>query len=261
MQIGYIFKIAVIFLIPFFSVLISLYLGQRYGTYRTKKAPHLRQFSFGSVVSAVFGLLAFILAFTFQIAANHYDSRKSMLLEEVTNIRTAYLRAGLIEEPVCSGTKKLLVDYVDQRVELFRNFSKLGQVLINSQKILDTLWSYAELLAKRDRNSEVYSLYISSINDLVDNFNKRVVVVIETRIPDAVFYVLYIILVFSMLVLGSQFGISGRGSFKINVLVAVVFAVVMLLITALDRPETGLVKINQKPMVILQDQLHGRQVY
>jgi hypothetical protein len=258
---SFVLEVAVIFFIPLLSVLIALYLGQRYGIYSIKKSPELQQSAVGSVVGAVFGLLAFILAFTFQIAANHYDSRKSMLLKEVTNIRTAYLRAGLIDEPICSGTKKLLVEYVDQRAELTRDFSKLSLVLTRSQQILDTLWSYAEILAKRDRSSEVYSLYTSSVNDLVDNYNQRVTVALEYRIPVAVFYVLYVILFFSMLVLGYQFGISGKGSFRINVLMAIVFAVVMFLITVLDRPEMGIAKINQKPLFTLQIQLHGKQAH
>lgn len=261
MQMSFVFEVIVRFLIPLLSVLIALYLGQRYGIYSIKKSPELQQSAVGSVVGAIFGLLAFVLAFTFQIAANHYDSRKSMLLEEVTNIRTTYLRSGLIDEPICSDTKKLLVDYVDQRVELTRDFSKLGLVLSRSQQILDSLWSYAELLAKRDRSSEVYALYTTSVNDLVDNYNQRVTLAIEYRIPVAVFYVLYVILFFSMFVLGYQFGISGKGSFKINILMAIVFAVVMFLITALDRPEIGLAKINQKPMLTLQNQLHGNQAH
>jgi hypothetical protein len=64
-----------------------------------------------------------------------------------------------------------------------------------------------------------------------------------------------------MFVLGYQFGISGKGSFKINVSMAIVFSLVLFLITALDRPELGLTKINQKPMFTLQDQLHGKQVH
>jgi hypothetical protein len=261
MQITMVLEVAVMFLIPLFSVLIAMYLGQRYGIYSIRKSPELQQSAVGSVVAAVFGLLAFVLAFTFQIAANHYDSRKSMLMEEVTNIRTTYLRAGLIDEPICSSTKKLLVDYVDQRVELTREFSKLGLVLTRSQQVLDTLWRYAELLAKRDRSSEVYSLYISSVNDLVDNYNQRVTVALEYRIPVAVFYVLFVSLFFSMFVLGYQFGISGKGSFKINVSMAIVFALVMFLITALDRPELGLAKINQKPLFTLQHQLHMKQIH
>jgi hypothetical protein len=61
-----------------------------------------------------------------------------------------------------------------------------------------------------------------------------------------------------MFLLGYQFGISGKGSFKINVLMALVFAIVMFLITALDRPEMGLAKINQKPLFTLQNQLHAK---
>jgi hypothetical protein len=261
MQINLVIEVAAAFIIPLITVLTSLYLGQRYGTYNIKKSPDLQQSAVGSVVGAVFALLAFVLAFTFQIAANHYDSRKSILLEEVTNIRTTYLRAGLIDEPICSGTRKMLIDYVDQRVELTRDFSKLPKVLSQSQQILDTLWNYAELLAKRDRSSEVYALYTSSVNDLVDNHNQRVTVALEYRIPVAVFYVLYIILFFSMFLLGYQFGISGKGSFRINVTLAIVFSLVMFLITALDRPELGLAKVNQKPLYTLQKQLQGNQVH
>jgi hypothetical protein len=260
MKINIILEVAAIFLFPFVVVLLSLYLGRRYGIYSIKKSPELQQSAVGSVVGAVFGLLAFILAFTFQIAANHYDSRKTKLLEEVTNIRTTYLRAGLIDEPICSSTKKLLVDYVDQRVDLSRDFSNFNSVLSLSQQTLDSLWGYAELLAKKDRSSEVYALYTSSVNDLVDNYNHRVTLAVEYRIPVAVFYVLYIILFFSMFVLGYQFGISGKGSFRINITMAIVFALVMFLITALDRPELGLAKVNQKPMYTLQNQLHGKQV-
>jgi len=61
-----------------------------------------------------------------------------------------------------------------------------------------------------------------------------------------------------MITLGYQLGISGKGSFKLNVLFAVVFALVMFLILVLDHPETGLARLNQKPMLTLQQQLRGK---
>ena len=81
---------------------------------------------------------------------------------------------------------------------------------------------------------------------------------LEYRIPPAILGVLFIIAFLSMLALGYQFGISGKGSFRINLLLAIVFAMVMFLILALDRPETGLAKLNQKPMLTLQQQLTGK---
>ena len=248
-------QVAGMLVIPFLIVYLPIVIGHRYGIYRVKKSPELQQNAVGSVVGAAFGLLAFMLAFTFQIAANRFDARKELLLEEVTNIRTAYLRAGLIPEPIRSETKKLLVEYVDLRIDLANDFSKIESAMTRSQEILDIFWGYTETLAQQDRSSEVYALYTTSINDLVDNFNHRITMTLEYRIPPAVIWVLVIIAFFSMLTLGYQFGISGKGSFSINLLLAFIFALVMFLILVLDHPELGISKINQKPMITLQNQL------
>jgi len=258
MNMKYFSEVTGMFLIPLLVVLIPILIGQRYGIWRSKKSANLQNASVGSVVGAALGLLAFMLAFTFQIAAGRYEARKELLLEEVTNIRTTWLRAGVVPEPFRSETKKLLLEYVDLRVDLANDLSKLSSVMSRSQQILDKFWESVEILAERDRSSEMYSLYTSSVNDLVDNYNQRITMTLEYRIPPAILGVLFIITFLSMLVLGYQFGISGKGSFRINLLLAVVFAMVMFLIFALDRPETGLAKLNQKPMLTLQQQLNGR---
>jgi len=258
MNVRFILEVSGMFFIPLFVVLIPIFIGQRFGNYRIRKSPDMKSGPVGSAVGAAFGLLAFMLAFTFQIAANRFDSRKELLLEEVTNIRTAYLRAGLIPEPIRSDTRKLLVEYADLRIELANDQTKLESILSRSQQILDIFWDYAETLAGQDRSSEVYALFTTSVNDLVDSFNQRVTMTLEYRIPSVILWVLFFIAFFSMFSLGYNIGISGKGSFTINLLLAVIFAVVMFLILALDRPEKGLAKLNQKPMLTLQKQLHGK---
>jgi len=253
-----IFAIALMFLLPFIAVLVPILLGQFYGNYRKKKSEDVPHAPVGAVVGAAFGLLAFMLAITFQIAANRYDTRKQLLLEEVTNIRTGYLRAGLIPEPYRSGTKKFLVEYVDLRVDFANDPSKMDIALSRSQQILDSLWKYTETLAEQDRSSEVYALYTTSVNDMIDSYNQRIAVGLQYRIPPAVLFVLFVISFVSMLLLGYQFGISGKGNLKLIILLSVIFAIVMFLILALDQPEKGLATINQKPMVTLQQQLHSK---
>jgi ABC-type multidrug transport system fused ATPase/permease subunit len=247
------------FLIPLILVLIPILLGQRYGQYLKKRSTDLQDAPIGSIVGAVFGLFAFMLAFTFQIASGRYNDRKELLLEDVTQIRTAYLRAGLIPEPFRSNTKKLLVEYVDLRVEVANNPVNLGQLISRSQQILDIFWNYAETLAEQDRSSEVYALYTTSINDLIDLQNKRITMTFEYRIPAAILWILFVIAFFSMFAMGFQFGLSGKGNFSISLILAVIFALVMFLIFVLDRPETGLAKLNQKPMLTLQKQLQVKQ--
>jgi hypothetical protein len=141
-------------------VLIPIFIGQRYGIYLSKKSADLQHTPFGAAVSAAFGLLAFMLAFTFQIAPNRYDARKELLLDEVTNIRTAYLRAGLIPETFRTETRKQLVEYVDLRIQLANDPSKPGLTMARSQQIPDSFWNYSENLGELDRSSENYALFI-----------------------------------------------------------------------------------------------------
>jgi len=78
----------------------------------------------------------------------------------------------------------------------------------------------------------------------------------EYRIPPLIMWILMIIAFFTMFTIGYQFGISGKGSFRINVFLAIIFGVVMFLISSLDRPEKGLARLNQKPILSLEKQLH-----
>lgn len=254
------FGIVELFVIPLIIVLVPIFIGQYFGIYLSKKSPDLPRESVSTAVGAAFALLAFMLAFTFQIAADRYNTRKELLLTEVTNIRTTYLRAGLLPEPFRTDTKKLLVEYTDIRADFANDVSKIDVLLSRSPEILKSLWDCTESLAEMDRSSEVYALFTQSVNDLYENYNQRITMSLEYRIPAIILWILFIIAFISMLALGYQFGISGKGSFGINLLLGIVFAVVMFLILALDRPETGIARLNQKPVIALQKQLHDLQL-
>jgi hypothetical protein len=196
-----------------------------------------------------------MLAFTFQIVSNRYDTRKQLLLDEVTTIRTAYMRAALLPEPHRSDCKRMLREYTDLRVEFANNANVLPKLITRSEALQKELWSHSIGLAEQDRSSEVYALFTSSLNDLVDLYNKRVTVNLQYRIPTTIMWILYFITFFSMMVLGYQFGISGKSNFTISVMFALIFSAVMWLIYALDRPETGIIRLNQQAVYTLQKQL------
>jgi hypothetical protein len=259
MDIFFSLKIGAILLGLFLIVLVPVFLGRLYGLYHIKKSPDLQNAPVGTVVAAAFGTMAFLLAFIFQITANRYADRKELLLDEVTNIRKTYLQAGLLSDPMRSDTRKLLVEYTNVRAGIGRDTSKLDFAINRSQVILDTLWSFAEKLAAQDRSSEVYALFTTSINDLVDNYNQRITMTFEYRLPNAILWILSLVSVFSMFSLGYQFGITGRGSLKINIVLAMVYTVIMFLIISLDRPEAGLARLDQKPLLTLQKQLNVMQ--
>jgi hypothetical protein len=246
------------FLIPLFAILLPVWVGQWYGLYVRRRRGEIQDAPISSAVGATLGLFAFMLAFTFQIVGNRFDTRKELLLNEVSDIRTSYLYAGLVPEPFRTEARKLLVTYVDIRVELGNDLSKFEQVRLRSQRILDSLWNYSEALAVQDRSSEAYALFISSISNLVTLFNERITVALQYRLPLGILYVLAFVAFFSTLALGYQFGISGGVNFLITLFLAITFAAVMWLIFALDRPETGVIRVNQAPLMTLYEQLHRR---
>ena len=53
----------------------------------------------GYVVSAVLGLLALLMGFTFSLAVDRFDARRVLVLQEANAIGTAYLRAQLLASP------------------------------------------------------------------------------------------------------------------------------------------------------------------
>src|SRR5262245_48712675 len=53
-------------------------------------------------VTATLGLLAFVLAFTFAMAASRFDTRRQMVIEDANAIGTLYLRTSLLAEPGAS---------------------------------------------------------------------------------------------------------------------------------------------------------------
>jgi hypothetical protein len=252
--------VAGMFILPMLCVLIPILAGQWYGLYAREKSVEVNDSPLGSVVGAALGLLAFMLAFTFQIVDNRYNNRKELLLDEVTAIRTAYLQSGLIPEPYRTSSRDLLLEYTDLRRDLIQDISisKVENLKIHSQSILDSLWSYSEALAAQDRSSEAYSLYTSSVSNLGEIYNKRVTFTFEYRIPVAILWVLLIVSSASMFLLGFQFGIFGKKNNILAGFISVIFASVMFLILALDRPETGLVRLNQTPIITLYKQLESR---
>ena len=247
-----------VFLLTVAVVLLSIGFGTFLGGRRRRQPDHEAESSLGTIIGATLGLLAFMLAFTFGIAAGRLQTRMQLLLDEVNAIGTTYLRAGLLLEPHRSEIQKLLREYVDIRANLakesiLQQTKKLQEALSRSETLHDQMWSHAVAMAGADRNSEIDALFISSLNEMIDLHNSRVTVV-QYRIPMAIWYALYLITILSMVAVGYQAGLSGKSSLKAGIVLALTFSVVILLIADLDRA-TGSLRVSQQPMLEFQKKL------
>ena len=236
-------------------VFLSVASGFLLGSYIRRRKKSEKEAPVGTIVGAMLGLLAFILAFTFGMAASRFDARKQLLLDEVNAIGTVFLRADFLPDSQRTETQMLLRKYVDIRAEVVRHPEKLPQALVDSEALQDQLWSQVTALSKQTNDSILLGLYIQSLNEIIDLHSKRVTVALQYRIPGSIWLALYFVTILAMAAVGYHFGISGAGSLWISLVLALAFSAVILLIADLDRATGGLLKVSQKPMFELQQKL------
>ena len=203
----------------------------------------------GEIVGAALGLLAFILAFTFGMAEDRFDARRSAMLEEAIVLRNAYLRAGLVAAPHRDTVRTLLQQYLDARIEGVRTLD-LATLRRRSDVLHDELWARAVAMAVDDR-SDVTVMAVEGVNQVVELHVRRLALV-NARVPEIIWLALYGLSILSMVLVGHHEGAKrDRQPFGVVVL-AVAFALVILLIDDLDRPTRGLLTVNQGPMLELR---------
>jgi hypothetical protein len=228
-------------------------LGFRVGRWSARRGENEKDAPIGGLVAATLGLLAFLLAFTFGAAANRYDSRKELVLREANAIGTAYLRADLLSETLGADARATLVEYTRLRAQ---GVTELLQPEANakSSALQAKLWATATAAGKEGPELPVTALFIEAVNELIDLSESRITAG-RNHIPDVIWLALYLLTIFSMAAMGYQFGLSGVRSWGEEILLVLAFAVVILLIADLDRPQGGLVRVSQQPLLDLLRQI------
>jgi len=228
-------------------VLLSVEGGYRIGKYRRSRSEDEKEAPVGAMVGATLGLLAFMLAFTFGLAAARFDARKQVLLDEANAIGTTYLRAGMLPGQR-EAIRALLRDYVDARLEAVRS-GNVTEGIRRSEELLDQLWTHAAAIGENHPTSFVVGLFVQSLNEVIDLHAKRVTVGLRNRIPGAIWVVLFAVAVVSLATMGYHAGLSRTIRSPAEIAVAFTFSAVIGLIADLDRPQEGALKVSQQALV------------
>lgn len=242
-----------VFIFILLVVLLSVEFGYRLGKYRRSRREEEKEAPLGTMVGATLGLFAFILAFTFGLAASRFDARRQLLLDEANAIGTTYLRAGLLPERA-QQIRDLLRGYVAARLEAVQP-GKLAEGISRSENIQQQVWTETEIVGQKNPNSIVVGLFVQSLNQMIDLHAARMQAGLRSRIPGAIWLGLFGVAALSLATMGYHAGLSGtRRSLAIGA-VAVTFAVVIELIADLDRPQEGVLKVSQQALLDVQSSM------
>lgn len=235
-------------------VVMSMEIGYRLGRKSHRTAPQEKAPAVSGVSAAVLGLTAFMLAFAFGSVSSRFDVRKELVRDDANAIRTTYLRAAFLPDKDRDETRRLLADYLDERIGFASgsfDANRLAATRTSSEATFLQLWGIAVANASRDLNSDVAALYIESLNQMAEINATRIAVGGQTRLPPIIWLSLMGLAVLGMASVGYHAGIEDSQRSKVAIALATSFALVILMIAALDRPH-GFIRVTQQPLVDLR---------
>ncbi len=232
------------------SVLLAIEVGFRLGKFRRRVGEAEASGLVGTIIGATLGLLAFMLAFTFGLAASRFEERRQLVVQEANAIGTTFLRAGLLSESQASKIRDLLAEYVRARLEVVKT-GDFELVLERSAALHRTLWAEAEEAGGRDGGSIKAALFIEALNAMIDIHSERVLVGLRSRLPVVLWAAFFLLTGFSMAGVGYHIAVSNSPRSPAILVMVLSFMIVITLIVDLDRPQEGLLSVNQEAMVNL----------
>jgi hypothetical protein len=251
----YDYSLTTIFLVGLAAIWIAIEVGYRLGDRNAGPGT-------GNVIaleSAVLGLLALMIGFTFAMSLTRFETRREAILNEANAIGTTALRARLLPEPHRTEVLKLLQDYVEVRLDITRRTASRSDVLAaveTSNRLQEALWQHAKAIAAKDTSMVPTGLFIQSLNETIDDQAKRVAV-LQNRVPNAVMLALFAVATIAGAFAGYASGLDERRSRIPVYVMGPLVAAVILLIMDLDRPGSGFIDVSQQPMIDAAASIRG----
>lgn len=119
------------------------------------------------------------------------------------------------------------------------------------------IWTISEELARTTDQGDLVSIYLESVNDIIDLHESRVVAGVYARVPETILI---------RLLVGScpdprdgrlQRAPDASGGVLSAIVLAFTLAAVLTLVVDIDRPRDGFLQVSQQPILDVIDQMEA----
>jgi hypothetical protein len=199
-----------------------------------------------TVSAAIYALLGLLLAFTFSGAANRFDERRKLIIEEANTIGTAYRRLDLLPPSAQPRLRATFRRYVDSRIATYRAMPDLRAALAlrrESEGLQDAIWSEAVEALNEAKETSATVLVLGAINPMMDITTTRLAVT-EIHPPEVVYVLLAIFSLMSIFLVGFEMAKDKRSSgvHAVGLTVAMVFTIGVIL--DYEYPRVGWIRVD-----------------
>ena len=205
------------------------------------------------LLSAVLGLLALLLGFSFSMAMDRYDTRRQLVVQEANALGTTWLRIQLLDEPDRTVMSDLMRRYVDARLGWSKSTAEsppeAGALVLQQQ-----LWAATGVALRSDSPPLLTRGVMDSLNESIDLASARAAAR-AAHIPDVVQWLLLVYAILAMAMLGTVLGSSLKQHLPQTALLLVLLTLSHMVVLDLDRPRSGSIQVSQQPMEDLRQSI------
>ena len=203
-------------------------------------------------LSAVLGLLALLIGFTFSLALQRYDARRELVIAEANALGTTWLRSDLLEPAPRQQLRQVLRRYVANRVAFGAAPDADAEWRIHRQteQLQAELWATVVAVTAPYRTTPLASLLVSTTNESIDLAARR----IATRQAHIPVRILRILVLYAVIAAG-MVGYQQPRQRSASLLMFVLITLAVTLVIDLDHPVAGWISVPQTPMLDLQRNL------
>jgi hypothetical protein len=228
----------------FCLMVLSIFAGSKLGKISFIK--HKDSAGNTTIVSALFGLLGFLLAVTFGMSGSRFDARRDAIINESNAIGTAILRSDLYPDAVRKEFRNEFKRYLEARIDYYeagRNVQKKDAASRAADSLELFLWKVATEEATRNPDFIRSNQMIPALNDMFDNAticNARE----KARVPDSIVALLLALSISSAFYAGYISVGKGKLDWFIIIGFCILTSLVMYITLDLDRPRRGLINLD-----------------
>ena len=225
-------------------VLTSTLLGSIVGKLKKIKGEYLTESS--NVYGSLFGLLALILAFTYSMSIDRYDTRRQIIIQESNTISTALLRADLYPENERLLFRNDFKKYIETRINYFKigfDSKKREQINILTHSLSDALWNRATRLSHNYSNTDATRQMIPALNEMFDITTTRLAAE-NAKVPDSIILLVFLLAFIISFFSGYSSTLKGNIDWFGNFCFGIMISLTVFFILDLDRPYRGLITLD-----------------
>jgi len=208
-----------------------------------------------STQASTLGILGLLLAFTFSLALQRFDTRSDAMVDEANAIGTAYLRAQMLPQPYRDEARALLRDYVDVRIKTDGISAVVGDereaLTAQAGALQNAIWDAARRAAEANPSPVPAGMFVQATNELIDSFGRRGAA-IDRHVPEVVLFLLLGTFLITSVIVGYSAGVVRRRPPLVSFAMVGLIVVLVFVILDLDRPIRGLIVVSEKNLRDLQ---------